>query len=69
MADLGIPPHVIEAAVNHVSGHKGGIAGIYNKATYDGPKRQALEAWGQHIMAIVEGREQPSNVMAFRQPA
>jgi integrase len=68
--DLGIAPHIIEAAINHISGHKGGVAGVYNKSNYDGPKRQALEAWAQHVMAIVEGREQqPSNVMAFRQPA
>jgi integrase len=29
MADIGIQPHIIEAVLNHVSGHKGGIAGIY----------------------------------------
>ena len=28
------PPHVIEAIVNHISGHKAGIAGTYNRATY-----------------------------------
>jgi integrase len=70
MADLGIAPHVIEAAVNHRSG-RSSIANVYNKSSYDGQKRQALEAWAQHVMAIVEGREQQpqSNVMAFRQPA
>jgi integrase len=69
MADLEIAPHVIEAAVNHTSG-RSSVANVYNKARFDGPKRQALEAWAQHVMAIVEGREQqPSNVMAFRQTA
>jgi hypothetical protein len=34
MADLGIQPHVIEAVLNHVSGHKAGVAGIYNRSTY-----------------------------------
>ena len=33
MAEIGMQPHVIEAVVNHVSGHKGGIAGVYNRAT------------------------------------
>jgi integrase len=28
MAELGIAPHIIEAVLNHVSGHKGGVAGI-----------------------------------------
>ena len=29
MADLGVLPHVIEAVLNHVSGHKSGVAGVY----------------------------------------
>ena len=36
MAEIGIQPHVIEAVINHISGHKGGVAGIYNKASYTG---------------------------------
>ena len=32
MADSGVQPHVIEAVLNHVSGHKGGVAGVYNRA-------------------------------------
>jgi hypothetical protein len=43
MANLGVLPHVIEAALNHVSGHKAGVAGIYNRATYEPQKRAALE--------------------------
>jgi integrase len=31
---LGIQPHVIEAVLNHVSGYKAGVAGIYNRASY-----------------------------------
>jgi integrase len=27
---LGVPPHIIEAVLNHTSGHKGGVAGIVN---------------------------------------
>src|SRR5262249_30284981 len=33
MADIGVQPHIIEAALNHVSGHKGGVAGIYNRSS------------------------------------
>jgi integrase len=32
MAELGVLPHLIEAVLNHVSGHKAGIAGVYNRA-------------------------------------
>jgi len=34
LPEIGIQPHVIEAVVNHLSGHKGGIAGVYNRASY-----------------------------------
>ena len=30
MARLGVLPHVVEAVLNHVSGSKAGVAGIYN---------------------------------------
>jgi integrase len=34
MADSGVLPHIIEAVLNHVSGHRAGVAGIYNRARY-----------------------------------
>src|SRR5262249_26453485 len=50
-------PHVIEAIVNHVSGHLAGVAGIYNKAQYLDERRRALELWGKYVMALVAGRQ------------
>ena len=35
MAVLGVAPHVVEAVLNHVSGHKAGVAGTYNRASYE----------------------------------
>ena len=32
LAELGIRPDVIELDVNHVSGMRGGIAGVYNRS-------------------------------------
>jgi hypothetical protein len=55
MAELGVQPHIVEAVLNHVSGHKGGVAGIYNRATYDKEKRGALNLWAEHVTAVVEG--------------
>jgi integrase len=56
MADkLGVQPHVIEAVLNHVSGHKAGVAGVYNKAVYAKEKREALTAWADRLRSIVEG--------------
>jgi len=57
MAGLGVQPHIVEAVLNHVSGHKAGVAGTYNRASYDKEKREALNVWAEHVMALVEGRE------------
>jgi integrase len=54
MANLGVSPHVIEAVLNHVSGSRAGVAGIYNRATYREEKRQALECWAGHVSRIVK---------------
>jgi integrase len=42
-------PHIIEACINHMSGHKAGVAGTYNRAAYADEKRAAFEAWGSHV--------------------
>lgn len=52
MAGLGVLPHVIEAVLNHVSGHKAGVAGIYNRATYAAEKREALDKWATHVAKL-----------------
>jgi integrase len=65
MADLGVLPHVIEAVLNHVSGHKAGVAGVYNRALYAAEKRQALDLWAAHIEALLAGRR-ASNVIAMK---
>jgi integrase len=57
MGEIGIPPHIIEAVLNHVSGHKGGVAGVYNKAIYPKEKADALMLWAEHVAGIVEGRQ------------
>src|SRR6202012_4524536 len=64
MADLGVQPHVIEAVLNHVSGHKGGIAGIYNRALYTAEKAQALALWDDHLAAVAKGRK--SNITPLK---
>jgi integrase len=53
MADLGTQPHIVEAVLNHVSGHKGGIAGVYNRAAYSAEKRAALDLWASHLQVEI----------------
>jgi len=67
MAELRIPPHIIEAVINHVSGHKGGVAGVYNRASYDKAKTEALEQWGRHVLGLTSG--EPSKVVSFSKSA
>jgi integrase len=56
MNELGVLPHVVEAVLNHISGHKAGVAGIYNRAIYAPEKRAALQKWADHIAALSGGR-------------
>jgi integrase len=57
MADIGIQPHVIEAVLNHVSGHRAGVAGVYNRSLYAAEKRDALVRWGSYVEALTtDGR-------------
>jgi integrase len=55
MADIGIEPHHIEACLNHYS-NRSGVAGIYNRSTYDRAVKAALLRWDAHVLALVEGR-------------
>ena len=65
MNELGIaPPHIVEAILNHISGHKRGVAGIYNRAQYLPEKRAALARWADQLSAWIEGRE--TNVTTLR---
>ena len=57
MADIGVQPHIIEAVLNHISGHKVGVAGIYNRSSYEREVKAALALWGDHVRALVEGGE------------
>jgi integrase len=56
MGELGVQPHIIEAAINHQSGHKAGVAGTYNRANYHAERKVALDKWAAHIMALVTAR-------------
>jgi integrase len=64
MADIGIQPHVIEAVLNHQSGHKHGPAGVYNRSTYEREVKTALATWTEHVLALVEGRK--NKIVRFR---
>src|SRR5215831_6378687 len=63
MGDIKIHPHVIEAVLNHYSGYRAGVAGVYNRSPYKDEVKTALVRWSEHVQDLVEGRA--SNVVAL----
>jgi integrase len=55
MAGTGIPPHVVEAVLNHKSGTIKGVAAVYNRYSYASEKRAALDTWARRLDTIVSG--------------
>jgi len=53
---LGVRVEVTEAVLNHVSGSRAGIVGVYQRYDYADEKRAALEAWSDRLEAIVGER-------------
>ncbi len=64
MAEAGVLPHVVEATLNHISGFRAGVAGVYNRASYEREKRQALDLWAEQLREIVT--EKKSNIARIR---
>jgi integrase len=63
---LGVRLEVTEAVLNHVSGSRAGIVGVYQRHEWADEKRAALAAWGARVAAITEKREAPDNVTQLR---
>ncbi|MGO8924901.1 MAG: tyrosine-type recombinase/integrase [Xanthobacteraceae bacterium] len=53
---LGVRLEVTESVLNHTSGSRAGIVGIYQKHDWKDEKRVALQRWADHIDALVAGR-------------
>ncbi|WP_293873313.1 tyrosine-type recombinase/integrase [Sphingomonas sp. UBA978] len=50
---LGVRFEVTEAVLNHLSGARSGVAGVYQRFGWVDEKREALDAWGEHIRKIL----------------
>lgn len=53
MQRLGVRFEVTEAVLNHVSGSKSGVAGVYQRHDWKDEKRAALDAWCRHLVHIM----------------
>lgn len=54
MQRLGIKIEVTESVLNHVSGSRRGIVGVYQRYGYHEEKRHALASWANELSSIVE---------------
>jgi integrase len=62
---LGIQPHIVEAVLAHV-GHKSGVAGTYNVASYAIERRRALDKWAAYVDAVVTGEPASAEIVQLR---
>lgn len=62
---LGFPVEVTEAVINHVSGTRAGIVGVYQTYRYEKEKRSALDAWARHVTEVVTGKAAADNVIVL----
>ncbi len=54
--ESGPQPHQTEPAADTDHGHRRGVAGIYNRATYAAEKAVALQRWADHVEKVVAGK-------------
>lgn len=51
---LGVRFEVVEAVLNHMSGSRSGVAGIYQRHDWADEKRSALQAWARHLERLLD---------------
>jgi integrase len=49
---LGANLQTIEAVLGHTSGSRSGVVGVYQRHSFEAEKREALEAWGRHVVEL-----------------
>jgi integrase len=64
---LGVRLEVTEAILNHISGSRAGITGIYQRHTWSEEKRSAVTLWAEHVAAILHGEPAVRNVIEIAQ--
>lgn len=57
MQKIGIAPHVISKILNHSYGSGNPVTAIYARHDYAEEKRQALDAWGAYLDALISGQD------------
>lgn len=68
MQRLGIRFEVTEALLNHVSGARAGVGGIYQRHHWGPEKKAAWEAWSAHVAVLLVEKDE-TNVVALPERA
>jgi len=63
---LGVRLEVTEAVLNHISGSRSGIVGVYQRHGWEREKAEALKAWEGHVLGLLEEREPSPKVVPIR---
>jgi integrase len=63
---LGVRFEVTEAVLNHVSGSRGGVAGVYQRHGWTHEKRVALDAWADHCDRLQSPERDATNIVPLR---
>lgn len=59
---LGVRFEVTEAVLNHVSGSRSGVAGIYQRHDWADEKRAAVQAWANHVEGLLTNTDETNVV-------
>jgi integrase len=62
MVGAGVPRLVVSKILNHV---ESGVTAVYDRHSYDGEKRAALDFWGKRLDGIIANRPQ-TKVLLFK---
>jgi len=63
---LGVRLEVTEAVLNHTSGSRAGIVGVYQRHDWADEKRIALQRWADYIDKLVGGAKEPKVIQFGR---
>ena len=65
LSTMGIPPHVADKILNHVTGTIRGVAAVYNRAEFLAERKASLEAWSAYVLRCA-GERARSSVLDLR---
>ena len=65
MGKIGIAPHIVEAALNHISSARAGVAGTHNRAMHADENKAALERWAAHAQNLMFDKRATAHVVSL----